>query len=67
MVYVKENYNFPRFKGVSKIFRGRGSNFFQGGGVHLLITMETHKMWFSRRGSGRPQPLDPRMMERAGL
>ena len=31
--YLKENYNFPRFQ--------RGSNIFQGGGVQMLVSIET--------------------------
>ena len=32
MVYLKENYNFPRFQWVSNIFQWRGPTFSWGGG-----------------------------------
>ena len=35
---------------------GGGSNFFPGGGVQMLISIETHHLLFSM-GSGPPIPL----------
>ena len=59
MVYFKESsiiYNFLRFQGVQH-FSGVRSNFFQGGGGHLLIPCSTpYNLWFSR-GSGPAVPL----------
>ena len=46
--YYKENCTFPRIQ--------RGSNIFQGGGVHMLISIETHIICDFPRGSG---PLSP--------
>ena len=50
--YYRENYTFPWIQ--------KGSNIFQGGptfswGVLIVISKETHIMWFSRRGG--PDPL----------
>ena len=47
MVYFQENYNFPTFS---------------GGGVQLLIPMETYRTCEFSEGSGPPvPPLDQRM------
>ena len=54
------------FQGRSIIFRGGVSNFFQGGGVQMLISIETHirTCYFPGGGGGvrTPYPpLDPQM------
>ena len=71
--YLKENYNFSKvsewvqhFPGGGGGGWGVGSNFFQrgGGGVQLLIKIETH-ITCDFPGGGGPDPLfpprDPRM------
>ena len=44
MVYFKEKYNFLMFQGVSNIFQDGGPAFSRwGGGVKILISMETYR------------------------
>ena len=44
----------------------RGSNFFQGGGVQMLISIKTHITCDFPEGSGPPvPPLGPRMFEQS--
>ena len=40
MVYLKENYNFPRFQRGSNIFSGGGGG--GGGGSNCLFPIESH-------------------------
>ena len=58
MVYFKENYKFPRFQKGSNIFQGDGSPTFTirggGGGVQMLICIETHRTCDFPGGSGPP-------------
>ena len=44
MVLLQRKHTFPRTQSWSNIFLGvgGGSNFSEGGGVQLLISMETH-------------------------
>ena len=58
MVNFKEIYHFSGFQRGSNIFEegGGGSNFFQGGGVQLLIPYRTCDF---PGGSGPPAPPPP--------
>ena len=57
MVNFKENYHFSRFLRGPTFSRGGGSNFFQGGGVQLLIfPIETHTTCDFPWRSGPPVP-----------
>ena len=43
MYFFKENYNFPRFQRVSNCFQGGGGpTFSRGGGVQMLLSIETN-------------------------
>ena len=55
-------YTLPRIQRGSNIFR-RGGNFFPGGGVQMLISIETH-ITYNFPGGFRPPipPLDPHMV-----
>ena len=44
-------------EGVQHLPGGRGSNFFQGEGVQMLISIETHTICDFPGGSGPPIPL----------
>ena len=56
---------FYRGGGGVQHFSG-GSNFFQGGGVQMLISIKTHITCDFPMGSGPPvPPLDPRMFEQS--
>ena len=43
MAYLKENYKFLRFQGGPTLSRGEGGQLLPGGGVQLLISMETYR------------------------
>ena len=60
MGYCRENYTFSRIQRGSNIFQG-GSNFFPGGGggVQMLISIETHITCDFPGGEGGPDPLSP--------
>ena len=58
MVYFLENNNFPRFQRGSNILRGGG----RGGGVQMLISVETYQNFDFPLSPGPPIPsLYPRM------
>ena len=40
--YFKENYSFPWFQRGGGATFAKGSNFFEGGGVQMLVSIETH-------------------------
>ena len=50
--YYRENYTFPRIQKGSNIFQGGGFQLFLWG-VLIVISKETHIMWFSRGGGVR--------------
>ena len=56
--FINYTYALPRFQRRYIIFRGGGSNFFQGG-VQMLISIETHlrTCYFPGGVSGPPIPL----------
>ena len=56
--YFKENYYFQRFQRGPTISRGEG-NFFQGGGVQWVISIETHKTCDFPGGGGGRTPYLP--------
>ena len=59
MVYFREDYNYPRFQRGSNIFQGVvGQLLPEGGGVQLLISIETDITCEFPRGGG-PDPLSP--------
>ena len=63
MVNFEENYHSSRFQRGSNIFQG-GPTFSRGGGVQLLIPIETHITCdFPREGGSGPPvpPLDPHL------
>ena len=58
--YCWENYTYtlPRIQRGSIIFQGGRSNFFPGGGIQMLISIETHiRTYYFPRGC--PDPLSP--------
>ena len=63
-LYREENYTFPRIQRGYNIFQG-GVQLFPGGGggVQMLISIETHITCDFPGGSGPPiPPLDPYMI-----
>ena len=66
MVLLLRNYTYtlPRIQRGFIIFQGGGSNFFHGGGVQMLISLETHvrTCYFPGGCIWTPYPpLDPHM------
>ena len=55
MVYFKENHTYPRFQRGSNISQG-GPTFSRGGGVQMLISIETYKTCDFPGGSRPPIP-----------
>ena len=74
-LYYRENNTFPRIQRCPSFSRGGGSNFFQGGGVQMLISIETHITYITcdfqgwvGSDSGTPiPPLDPQLFNACNL
>ena len=60
MVISKKTIIFQSFSegGGGNICQGGGGPTFSSGGVQMLISIETHNLWFSRGGGG-PDPISP--------
>ena len=63
VLLLKKKYTLQRIQSRSIIFRGGGSNFFQGGGPNANFYRNPYTYLLFSRGVSRPPipPLDPHM------
>ena len=58
ILILYQGFTLPRIQRGSIIFQG-GVKLFPGGGVQMLISLETHIRTFTFQGGGCPDPLSP--------